>query len=278
VHLLSAIRKKLGGWRLVATCPSVLGFLMALEAARLYDWDLSMIDGCSAVDTAGPGSNATMTTLERNALAEAWHWQGMAVSHTLWDIDGFDEWLRTDLVLKACERHGLQMDIFCLAAQAHMAPRVLQCGLSLADPLVGIARSILTGCVCSTRWARAAVREPLSAADPLGKVITGVDVDDVNQLAAQRAANLNKTVAMEVGLVFVREVRSIGLASSPKSTVVANWAGLAESIAQGYARENVAVNYATQYDDLGMPVTGGWGHDAGCPIRAAGWPRPRSER
>ena len=143
------------------------------------------------VDTAAPGMNSRLEARERQLELEIHSWLGTPFGQLLWDLKTFYDSIQIPVLIATAEDLGFPRDLLVVVCLLHLSPRALTHRDQAAEPILLVARSILAGCVSSTRLARAVLYPSLSAAaqDVDGAALgvkAGVHVDDVTQLKGHK--------------------------------------------------------------------------------------------
>ena len=257
LSILALLAKKAGGWRTIAICPSFYRLLMVLLSDDFVAWDEGMaLDGV-AVDSAGPGNSAERAATKRQLLAEVSSIRGLVVVQFLWDLEAFYDSINVPGLLEAASRWELPGTVTALSLQLHVAPRALQVHGCFAPLISCMGRSLLAGCMSSTRFARAVTREPVLDCLQSSVKATGVHVDDVTQLFTARLASEVKVDALRTGRAFVKAMQAAGFTISSKSVVVSSDASVANQLAAAFQREGVPMTPAAAAEDLGVAAAGG---------------------
>ncbi len=257
LSIMALLAKKAGGWRTIAICPTFYRLLMALLADDFESWDESMdLDGV-ATDSAAPGHSAERVAARRQLLAEVAAARGLCVVQLLWDIEAFYDSIDISKLLADLSNWDFPQVPAALALQLHVAPRALQAHGCFAPVISQMGRSILAGCLSSTRFARAVTREPLLSSMDDAVKAAGVHVDDVTQVFAGRRSSDVKVHALRAGSAFGKAMQDNGFTISLKSVVVSSDAAVAKQLAAAFRRTGLPMKAAAFTEDLGVPAAGG---------------------
>ena len=223
--LLHLIPKKVG-FRTVGTLSTFVRLLMRLLGPRFRHWDESQ---ACAFDSAAPGQRADDHVWVRQATLEAWQAGGRQCGQILWDIASFYEEIRPGDLVQDIKDTCFPATEAALSLLNHGGMRILAVEGALGSPLVGVGRSIVTGCTSSTSLARAFMARPLAnlvEMQALTKTTSGADLRcsiHVDDLAIYGSASSEDSLVeglKDVCQVFVEDMTSRGMHISGKTVIL----------------------------------------------------------
>ncbi|CAK0800747.1 unnamed protein product, partial [Prorocentrum cordatum] len=205
-------------------------------------------------DAAVAGSSALREALARSyldetvALTTIKDWVQASV---LWDIEGFYDALKWQLLLETGMEHDFPPCILALEMILHMGVRFLRDSGYYSDAIIP-EQSMIAGLGGAVDFSRCSLYNIL---DRVAQGSPGVTVrswvDDVSQRVEGRYKRV-LGLALQAGLTFAKGCSEAGLVISAKSTIVTNNAGLGKELKRGFAKEGFEVKIESVATDLGI--------------------------
>ena len=181
--------------------------------------------------------DAPLEVLKRNVTMEAANLHGKTVIQLLWDVEKFFDSIALPGLVRACEKHGFPTDVLVQVLALHSGPRVLSHGGACAEPLLDVSRSILAGCISSTRLARASLRDALLESIDEGGATTGAHVDDINQIIIADGPFLATVNSLKAGGALIQSLPAAGFKMSSKSRVLCNDSAVAAKLNRIFSQQ-----------------------------------------
>ncbi len=183
----------------------------------------------------------------------------------LWEFATFYGLLDWTVVFHACDEGECLEELAILAAQLHTAPRILLLGERASVLIAHMCRSILAGCLSSTRLAKAVPKRPLVAAADVAVTYSsvytslGAHVDDTNQLHVGVEGTHWRDAfeaAIAVGTELGEAATSLGLVFSDKSIAVGAPKELVKAVADTLQKAGMPLTPARSGVDLSVGAPG----------------------
>jgi len=150
------------------------------------------------------------------------------------------------------------MDLLVQILMVHMGPRLLVLDDATSQPILTHSRSILAGCISSTRLAKAVLRNALLDASQKPTVQVGAHVDDDNQITITNSYSTTICDAYEAGIQFIDSAQKMGFTISDKSRVVANCPRMAQRLYHLFSKKlSVRLSGGLVEEDIGFATTAG---------------------
>ena len=253
-NIIALIPKPTGGDRPVCLSSLIYVLWSRARASEFHDWDTAR---AQFWDDAIQGSSALKAALCRRLLDECCVAEGGKVAAIYWDIEKFFDSINPRRLMELCEQQGMNLKILAMAAQVHLAPRVLKSFGFMSVP-TGVSRGILAGCRFSLGFARSSVYWILEKANNVSPhSLVRQFVDDLAQVT--RGDHFDKIVneTTRIGEDLVNDLYSDGFKMSGKSVVVCSDASMQTKICKKLADKGIRVKSHATTKDLGIDATAG---------------------
>jgi hypothetical protein len=251
INLMALLGKPTGGERTIGMTPMFYRVWCRCRN-EVAKWEQ---EHAAQQDLAKKGSCALQAAVKRLLVAEVAQLLGLHSIAAMWDMEKLFGTIDVSILVQEALEAKYPLVDLCTGLAIQTAPRVLQCGSSISQP-VEVKRSILPGCKQSVALTRAPMRKLVQATDTQ-EVPLGIYVDDVAQQAVHRDPVHLGAAAMIATTKFARGVLAFKLRISHKSTVVDS-KGIIASMAQAALRKmGVKVTVANTVRDLGLEYSAG---------------------
>ena len=255
LHLMVALAKKLGGFRLIAIASSFVRLTMRLVSHRFTKpWDRSV---AHEGDTAAPGRNCQQAAVRRALRMEVATVLDEAAVLILWDAEAYYDLFDLPLLVPELRYTSFPPVPAALGLRTHRACRSLSVENAVAAPgFPGL--SIIAGDASSTSLARGqTLRTVQATATRHPGTSLAQHVDDMSQLTIADSPVGALRGSIDAGLHLIYGLRLLKVKLSSKSVVLSNTKGLAAKVAKALHTAGIVARAVKWAEDVGVGTTAG---------------------